>query len=61
MFVVNRAMPFSLVLISLDTIASRPGTDTVNSATPSATGAPSGSVTSTVKVTDLGSRLVRNW
>ena len=54
-------MPFSLVLISLDTIASRPGTDTVNSATPSATGAPSGSVTWTVNVTDWGSRFVRNW
>ena len=61
MLVVNRAVPFSLVLISPETMASRPGTDTVNSAVAPAIGLPSGSVTWTVNVTCFGSRLVRNW
>ena len=61
MVVANRATPLPLVLIWLDTIASRPGTETVNSAVAPLTGLPSGSVTVTVSVIGLGSFEVRNW
>ena len=51
------AVPFEPVRISPDTIASRPGTDTVNKAVAPATRRPSGPVTVTVNVTFRGSLL----